>query len=89
VTRIFAECTRQAALANPNTTRLRWQTGRDELVCPQCGPLDGVTVEKERTFAGNLFPPAHPNCRCAVSAEAEMTGQVPAGTGGAGAWNSA
>ena len=35
-----------------------WQTNRDELVCPKCGPRQGKRIK------GNDFPPAHPRCRC-------------------------
>lgn len=37
-----------------------WATSEDELVCEICGPLDGKRIE------GDVVPPAHPNCRCAV-----------------------
>ena len=38
-----------------------WQTSRDEIVCDVCGPLNGTTVKP-----GDMEPPAHPNCRCAL-----------------------
>ncbi|MGH2533192.1 MAG: phage minor head protein [Thermomicrobiales bacterium] len=38
----------------------RWVTARDERVCPECGPLDGLVWE---TDAGPA-PPLHVNCRC-------------------------
>jgi hypothetical protein len=38
----------------------RWQTGADERVCPECGPLEGATwLEGE-----GIVPPLHVNCRC-------------------------
>lgn len=38
----------------------RWQTGADERVCPECGPLQGVVWP-----AGEgAVPPLHVNCRC-------------------------
>lgn len=37
-----------------------WQTSRDELVCPICGPLHKKKLGKD-WFS---YPPAHPNCRC-------------------------
>lgn len=87
VSRVFAESTRQAALANPAITRLRWLTGRDEVVCKICGPLDGATIAKgERAFTGGFFPPAHPGCRCSVAEETDLTMAVPVGEGGAGQW---
>lgn len=45
-----------------------WSTSLDELVCDECGPLDGEIVDIESNFSnGLLVPPAHPNCRCTVS----------------------
>lgn len=51
-----------------------WQTARDELVCPVCGPLHKqqqpmgsnfqVTVNGKRYAPAN--PPAHVRCRCTV-----------------------
>jgi hypothetical protein len=38
----------------------RWVTGADERVCPECGPLAGMTW-----LAGEgPLPPLHVNCRC-------------------------
>ncbi len=42
-TRVFAESTRAAAIANPTVTMLRWGTARDEIVCFPAGTL--VTTE--------------------------------------------
>lgn len=43
-------------------TRL-WHTAEDELVCEECGPLNG---QPESIWASRfpLGPPAHPHCRC-------------------------
>ena len=35
-----------------------YQSSKDELTCPICGPLDGKVVTAEN------FPPKHPRCRC-------------------------
>ena len=44
-----------------------WLTAGDELECPICAPLNGQQANLGRPFAGGLyFPPAHPNCRCAL-----------------------
>lgn len=54
------------------TMRGVWQTGRDELVCPICAPLDGKRSETTGSnvrFDGMGLPPAHVNCRCVVSFE--------------------
>jgi len=39
-----------------------WSTAGDDLVCPMCGPLEGVVMEVKE--ARGLIP-RHPNCRCA------------------------
>lgn len=49
-----------------------WATAKDERVCPVCGPMDGVSVQRNETFvlpdATEIEqPPAHPNCRCVVT----------------------
>ena len=57
--------------------RAVWVTMRDELVCPVCGPLDGVAAipntrppQFEHPEMGRLPPPpAHPRCRCLVRHE--------------------
>ena len=46
----------------------RWSTGKDELVCEICGPLDRQMRHIDDPFdSGDLMPPAHINCRCCVS----------------------
>jgi hypothetical protein len=37
-----------------------WHTTEDERVCPECGPLDGLTWEA----TDGPMPPLHVNCRC-------------------------
>jgi hypothetical protein len=45
-----------------------WQTNNDELTCPVCGGLNGKPeAEWNRQYPDG--PPAHPNCRCAVTLE--------------------
>jgi len=46
--------------------RRRWDTLRDSLVCPICGPLNGLPEEDWRVEFPN-GPPSHPNCRCSTS----------------------
>lgn len=41
--------------------RWQWNTANDELVCPICGPRDGMDFSIN---ADKELPPAHPNCRC-------------------------
>lgn len=38
----------------------RWETVADERVCPECGPLHGMTWPEGE----GAVPPAHVNCRC-------------------------
>lgn len=77
-TRIFYESTWQAANANPNVTMLRWYTAADERVCPVCGPLHLAVIPKsQRTWAGGVSIPAHPNCRCVAIEETALTMETP------------
>jgi SPP1 gp7 family putative phage head morphogenesis protein len=49
-----------------------WIATPDELTCPICEPLDGETVPLDEEFSsGDDSPPAHPNCRCSIAANAE------------------
>lgn len=72
-TRAFAESERAAAVANPHIVYLQWLTANDELVCPICGPRANRVVAKESdgfrvTTDGTVgYPPAHVNCRCALT----------------------
>jgi SPP1 gp7 family putative phage head morphogenesis protein len=71
VTRMYAEGNIAAWKSTGYVTQKRWNTARDERVCPICGPLDGMIVQIDSngftTEPGGLgitAPPAHPNCRC-------------------------
>lgn len=67
-TRIFAESENAAAMVDQDIELLEWGAVGDELVCAICGPLHGRQVRKGQPFApGIMLPPAHPNCRCAVT----------------------
>ena len=47
--------------------RLEWLTAQDEKTCPECAALDGQVAAMGQSFDGGvMFPPAHPNCRCAI-----------------------
>lgn len=55
-----------------------WFTNNDDLVCPICGPLDGMEVELYDGFTtgegeGLDGPPAHPNCRCWTEVTTKVT----------------
>ncbi len=71
ITRAYANG-QKAAFQAAGVTRWRWNTNRDELVCPVCAPLNGQVVEIGQPFGefrGKTFsePPSHPGCRCWVS----------------------
>lgn len=68
----------QTGAISPDTMR-RWVTAHDERVCPTCGPMDGVTMPIGERFQvrghGRVWaPPLHPNCRCDVKLDLDMTG---------------
>lgn len=42
-----------------------WHTDNDDLVCDECGPLNGT----QRGEDWEDYPPLHPNCRCSVDVE--------------------
>lgn len=86
-TRVFAESTIAAVQANPYVDQLIWLTGADEFVCPQCGPMHGMTVPKGSLFPGGVKPPLHVNCRCGVEGVSDLVASVPVGIGGAGLWS--
>jgi uncharacterized protein with gpF-like domain len=49
--------------------KVTWQTSEDEKVCETCEGNDNVTVEIGRPFpSGDLYPGAHPLCRCVLVA---------------------
>ena len=83
VTRAFAQGNLEAWRASGVMALKRWNTGVDELVCPICRPLHRMTVPINDQFPGGYDgPPAHPRCRCFLSAtvddavEEEMSRQV-------------
>jgi hypothetical protein len=41
-----------------------WFTNNDDIVCDDCGPLDGVEVPMDESFGEVDAPPYHVNCRC-------------------------
>ena len=63
-TRVFALGNQQAFESTGLVDEVTWNTARDDLVCPLCGPLDGTHIGVGDIDA---FPPAHVNCRCWVS----------------------
>jgi SPP1 gp7 family putative phage head morphogenesis protein len=68
VTRIFSEAEATAADATPELEVKRWDTAFDDIVCPECSPLNGRIVDKDAEFEpGVMLPPRHPRCRCGVT----------------------
>lgn len=73
VTRTFAQSELTAWRESGIIKRKRWNTARDELVCPICGPLHRTVADMDGTFPGGFDgPPAHPRCRCWVSGVVEV-----------------
>ena len=60
-------------------TSVAWHTERDAKVCPVCGGNEAAGPQPlgARWPSGDMWPPAHPNCRCAL---------VPAETAWPSAW---
>ena len=71
VTRIYA-LGNAAAWQSAGIRKVRWNTQRDERVCPICAPRDGQLYQI--TDLGQ-FPPAHQNCRCWVEPVVERKGR--------------
>lgn len=80
VTRAYAEANR-LAYRDAGMKYIKWNTAHDERVCPVCAPLNGQVVGIEGRFDGALdddvreqfnarfeIPPAHPRCRCWLTA---------------------
>jgi len=68
-TRAFSAATTetQALLNQTGVQMIRiWNTRNDEVVCPICGPLNGLPESEWRGMFGD-GPPAHVNCRCGLA----------------------
>lgn len=48
-----------------NATK-EWIVTPDDLLCPQCEPMDGKTVRIDQEFPEG-DPPLHPSCRCTIA----------------------
>lgn len=51
-------------LLSPNATK-EWIVTPDDLLCPECGAMDGKRVPLDEDFEDG-DPPLHPNCRCTM-----------------------
>lgn len=65
---VTAAFSRGAYLALAQGTVLRWVVSETEGPCPDCedNALAGDQTKGERWPTGQLYPPAHPGCRCAL-----------------------
>ena len=89
-TRAAAEGNRLGYKESGVVTGLVWKTANDELVCPHCGALNGAIVSIDNgAFYDELpaelqskikrrfeTPPAHPGCRCRISAQVVGVGET-------------
>ena len=76
VTRAYAVGSILAWRESGVITHYRWETANDERSCPLCRPLSGVTAPVGEAFRlpdGRSVgpPPAHPACRCWLTAVVE------------------
>ena len=80
-TRAFAEGNK-TYWGSVGVEKIKWHTAADELVCEECGPLDG------QVFPIDEAPPcpAHPRCRCWLMPELEKPGAGKPGEEEAPAW---
>jgi SPP1 gp7 family putative phage head morphogenesis protein len=86
-TRIYSESVQAAGRANPRVTVYEVQSAADERVCPICGPLHGLRIDKGAggfSVGGVMMhPPFHVRCRCrllALTAEVEAGPRAPEDT---------
>jgi SPP1 gp7 family putative phage head morphogenesis protein len=56
---------------------LRYQTAKNESVCPICAPMDGTVRHVDDAFWGWANPPLHFKCHCIVIQETADTKMTP------------
>jgi DivIVA domain-containing protein len=68
---VAAAFSRGAYLAFPEGAVLHWVVDHSEGPCPDCedNELAGAQPKGEPWPTGQLYPPAHPGCRCALAPE--------------------
>ena len=83
---VAAALSRGAYLALPENASLVWVVSESEGPCPDCddNALAGRQRKGEAWPTGQLYPPAHPGCRCALAPEDQGPGRRPAASGAAG-----
>jgi DivIVA domain-containing protein len=66
---VAAAFSRGSYLAFAEGTPLRWVANASDAPCPDCedNALAGQQVKAEPWPTGQLYPPAHPGCRCALA----------------------
>lgn len=66
---IHADATIRSAHEIDDEIQKRWDASMDRRLCRICSGLHGKVVNVDELFPGGYEdPPAHPNCRCAVTA---------------------
>lgn len=55
---------RKTIFKSLGATKYRYYTQRDERVCEECGPMNGLVFPMSAYEIGVTAPPIHPNCRC-------------------------
>jgi DivIVA domain-containing protein len=80
---VAAAFSRGAYVTFPDATLLRWVVGPSEGPCPDCedNALAGDQTKGVAWPTGQLYPPAHPGCRCALvpAVPGTLTSSPPSG----------
>ncbi len=73
---VAAAFSRGSYLAFADGTPLRWVADASDAPCPDCedNALAGEQVKAEPWPTGQLYPPAHPGCRCALAPDGASSG---------------
>ncbi len=83
---VAAAFSRGSYLAFAKGTPLRWVADASDAPCPDCedNALAGEQVKSEPWPTGQLYPPAHPGCRCALAPDKAPIGKRARRAGGGG-----
>ena len=81
---VAAAFSRGSYLAFAKGTPLRWVADASDAPCPDCedNALAGEQVKSEPWPTGQLYPPAHPGCRCALAPDKAPVGKRSRRAGG-------